>query len=245
MSEVVTLCQYCLDRGLEPNEAIGLYNKLPICDPCLGPIMDNKSDAPDTETRRDETIEDRKTRALELLDEFEALFERWPLTADETLLSHGDFYNHRPPAIVNCSLEEIQAIYSRRKGILYAIRHKDERWYTDIENLKRKQREQANLTGIAKSTKVYGSKKSPIGDEAKAKLAKKLGISIAQLDAMGKESREKEFIAITGTSPANPVKDNIAPASSVKSILSNLQNTVKSSEVKKVKRDFITGKVIE
>ena len=240
----VTLCEYCLERGLDPGEAVGIYLKRPICDPCLGVIMDNKSDGPDTTKVSDEELlAERKVRALALLDQFEELFDNWPLTADETLLSHSDFYNHKPPAIVNCSLEQIQAIYSRRKGILYAIRHKDERWYTEIEQLRRTARKQANLTGIAKSVKERNKAPSQVSIDAKKKLAKTLGITIAQLDAMGKQSREEEFKQIVGSTPIDPARQPVR-GDSARAELTKLQNTVKGKMISGVKRNPITGKII-
>ncbi len=242
MSEgTITLCQYCLDRGLEPSEAIGLYQKLPICDACLGPLMNNKSDGPDGQKIGD-SLEARREKALRLLDQFEELCSEWPLTADETLLTHADFYNHRPPAIVNCSLDELLAIYSRRKGLLYAIRHKDEKWYTEIEILKRTAREEANLTGILKSKEQKIKAPSAINLAQKEKLAKSMGISVAELEEMGKASREREFTKIVGN-PILPVRvpEGQRGPSGAKTELEDLKGKVSGATKAKRKNPF-TGK---
>lgn len=243
-SAAMTLCQSCLDRGLEPREAIGLYNKLPICDPCLGAIMDNKSDAPDNSRSEATSLASRKQRALEMLEQFEELAANWPLTAEETLLTHSDFYNHRPPALVNCTLEEIKEIYSRRKGLLYAIRHKDERWYTEIEQAKREAREKANLTGMLKSKEQKVRAPSAINLAQREKLAKSMGITLAELEAMGKASREREFVAIVG-SPIEPVRvpEGTRGGSGAKKELDDLKAQVmKVSDSKVKKKNPFTGK---
>lgn len=236
------LCQSCLERGLESGEVIGLYLGQPICDSCLAPIMENKANIQE-EGKEDKSIpiEEKKAIALKLLDRFEVLFEQWPLTADETLQAHEDFYNHRPPAVENCSIEELIQINSRRKGLLYAIRHKDERWSTEIEVLKRTTREQANLTGIQKSIKEKKKTPSAVSKDAKAKLAKAMGISLAELEAMGQKSREAEFGKVLKSSPANPAPPNQQPTSS-RGILGALQAGLKKNEVKARKRNPITGK---
>lgn len=243
MSEgTITLCQYCLDRGLEPSEAIGLYQKLPICDACLGPLMNNKSDAPD-EASKGHALESRIALALAMLDQFETLAANWPLTADETLLVHADFYNHRPPALVNMTIDEIQSVYSRRKGLLYAIRHKDERWYTEIEVAKRDAREKANLTGMLKSKeqKVKGTGTTSLAQ--KEKLAKMMGITVAELDAMGQASREKEFVKIVGN-PITPVRiaEGVHGPSGARKELDELKEKVlKVSEPKVKRKNPFTG----
>jgi len=156
-----TLCQFCIDRQLEPNEAIGIYEKQPICSVCLDAYMENQllvgNPIP-------EQTEDKKQLALKLLDAFEELCEKWPLKGEESLINHEDFYNHRPPAIINLSLTEIQEIYSRRQSILFAIKHKDMHWYTKVEEMKRSAREQANLTGLAKSVKEKSKILRPTSD---------------------------------------------------------------------------------
>jgi hypothetical protein len=200
MSEgTITLCQSCMDRGLEPREAIGLYHKLPICDPCLGAIMDNKLAEPDDGIREDpNSLPFRLERAKKVLDKFEEIYAEWPLTAEESMNFHQDFYNHCPPAIVDCSLDQLLVIHSRRKGLLWAMRHKEARWQSDIEIQKQTAREQANLTGMLKSKKEK-VKPSALNLEWKKKQAKSMGITVEQLDAMGKESQEREFAKVVET----------------------------------------------
>jgi len=243
MSESV-LCEYCLERGLEPQPSIGLYQGRSICDPCLAPIMDNKNNVQEEGIPSEGTLEEKKALALKILDSFEELFKNWPLTADETLQAHEDFYNHRPPAVINCSIDELIQLNSRRKGLLYAIRHKDERWSTDIEVLKRSERERANLTGIQKSIKEKKKAPSAISLEAKKKLAKSMGITLEQLEAMGQQSREAEFGKILKSSPANPAPPSPQPTSS-RGILGALQSKLKETEAKPKKRNPITGKWID
>jgi len=245
MSEDTILCEYCLERGLEPNPSIGLYLGRPICDPCLAPIMDNKANSPDEGKPSELSIEDKKVLALSILDKFEELFENWPLTADETLQAHEDFYNHRPPAVVNCTIEQLTQLNSRRKGLLYAIRHKDERWSTDIEVLKRTAREQANLTGIQKSIKERKKAPSAVSLDAKKKLAKSMGITLEQLEAMGQQSREAEFGKIIKSTPANPAPIPANTEGSSRGILSALQSKLKTEAPKVRKRNPITGAWIE
>lgn len=245
-SESITLCEWCLERGLEPNPSVGLYNGRPICDPCLGPIMDNKAVSFDNGKPSELPLEEKRALAFEILDRFEELFENWPLTAEETLQAHEDFYNHRPPSVANCTIEQLIQINNRRKGLLYAIRHKDERWSTDIEVLKRTAREQANLTGIQKSIKERKKAPSAISLEAKKKLAKSMGITLAELEAMGQQSREAEFGKVINSSPANPAPiPPQAPKESSRGILGALQSKLKSESPKSRRRDPITGKWID
>jgi hypothetical protein len=64
------LCEYCLERGLVPNEHIGFYQDRPICDPCLAPIYDN-ANATQVEDIAATDLVSRKAKAMELLDKFE------------------------------------------------------------------------------------------------------------------------------------------------------------------------------
>jgi hypothetical protein len=226
------VCQYCLDRQIEPNEAIGLYKKLPICDACLGTMIDNTNERSEVkpETKTD-TLEARIDTALALMDEFERLFSGWPLSADETLLCHENFYNHQPPAVANLSLIELEQINSRRKGFLFAVRHKDERWSVEISNLKRKLREEANLTGLEVSRKEVGKKRAPSGESkiAKEKLAKALGLSLDQWLAIEAEANKAKFDILVGkTGAAASVHQTQPTKETTGSMLKGLQEQVKT-----------------
>ena len=238
MTEETTLkCQSCLDRQIpQTKDTVGLYEGNPICEDCLGALLDIK-EAHHFENENvvidKATLEARREKAIELLDELELVYDKWPLTREETLKCHEDFYNHRPPAIVNCSLAELEIIFARRKGILYAVRHKDERWSNEIDKLKRKAREEANLVGILKGKAEITKKITPSGEslKQKEKLAKKLGISLEKLLEIDREIAEEKFGKLVGQhKDANPVTlPPIIPAESTGSILKNLQKTVKNT----------------
>ena len=240
--EIVTLkCQYCLERQLEPNEAIGLWQKLPICDACLGPILDNQTDI-NREFMKDDDNQARLELAFKLLDQLEEIYDQWPFSADETLSLHEHFYNHKPPAIINCSLKEIEQIYQRRKGILFTVRHKDERWATDIDNLKRSLREEANLTGIQTSRKEKGKVVSLSGVKKQQleKLAKQLGVSVELLLQQGAKKKQEEFEELVGTKELP--KFELEPSKeSVKSVLDNLK-TKTQAKSEPLKINPFTGK---
>lgn len=244
MPAEIVLCQSCLDRGLEPREAIGLWQDLPICDACLGPLMDNVNainlDTPIGEEKRDERIEHAKG----ILDKLEELMNEWPLTAEETLKCHEDFYNHRPPAIVNLKLSEIQAIYSRRKGILFAVRHKDERWATDIESLKRTKREEANLTGIAASKKEIVKKvvSDEVQREKNRKIAASVGLTLEQYEATIIDARKTRFELVVGNEGSKNVP--FVKTTPTGEILEDLKAKVKERQKSDVKPRInpITGK---
>lgn len=241
-SPSITLCQSCLDRGLEPNEAICLYHKLPICDKCMGAIMDNKLDGPD-ETKLDPTsLEARKERAFGILDEFEKLTADWPLSAEESQNLHADFYNHCPPAIVNCSIEQLLLIHSRRKGLLWAMRHKEARWQSEIEIQKRTAREQANLTGMLKSKSEKTKGPSAINLEYKKKLAKTLGVSLEVLEAEGRKSQEREFAKIVEFD-VKKIPSGVSGGLGAKSELEQLKAKVLETSASKAgkKEDPFTG----
>lgn len=245
-TQVTAKCQTCLDRGLEPNEAIYSWQGLPICDACLGPLMDNVNDIPLNApvTLGEHTLDDRKKIAAALLDQLEGLMDNWPLTKEETQKCHEDFYNHRPPAIVNLSLSQAQAIFSRRKGILFAVRHKDERWATDIENLKREQREAANLVGIAASKKETGKRvvSESVQREKNAKVAASIGLTLEQYEATLSAARVARFEMVV----ENPgVTKNIPFVQTTKTgeILEDLKAKIKERQVaSKPKINPVTGR---
>ena len=191
-----------------------------------------------------ETFEARKVRALEVLNELEEIYDKWPLDREETLKCHEDFYNHRPPALVNCSLAEVEQIFSRRKGILYAVRHKDERWSNEIEQLKRAAREEAKLTGLVKSRKEITKKLTPTGEskKAKEKLAASLGLTLEKLLDIEREAALKKFNVMIGQrkDAAVEVSGPVVQDSSSE-ILKQLQNKIKNAPVK-TKIDPLTGK---
>lgn len=221
------LCQYCLERGLEPNEAIAEYKNIPICDPCLAPIYEN-ANATQVDQIEETDLENRKKRAFEVLDKFEELFDDWYLFENEVLNSRDDFFNHRPPAVINLTNEQIKALNSRRKAVLYAFRIKDEQWTEIIDKIRTEERRKENLVGVTKS--IVEKTKKTKGEnslEAKKKLAKAMGITVAQLDAMGSQARQSEFEGIVGAKPEKS-KWEKEKRESTSSILSGLQAQVKA-----------------
>jgi hypothetical protein len=246
-------CQSCIDRQIPQTSALaGLWQGNPICDECLNAIMENKDEThfENPDKIDPNSFEERKRRAFEVLEDLEKIFENWPLTREETLKCHDDFYNHRPPAIVNCTLAEIEEIFSRRKGILYAVRHKDERWSNEIDKLKRAAREEANLTGLGKSKKEVGKKLVPtneISAQAEAKMAAALGITVEALRVIKATAREKKFEAIVGQTKDQIKEVPTVVRESSSDILKKLQGQVKNKEVKtpdgpKLKINPFTGR---
>lgn len=222
------LCQYCLDRGLVPNESIMLYQNLPICDPCLAPIMDNLSATQVDQLGGETDLEKRKRKAIEVLDKFEELFEDWHLFESEVLESRDDFFNHQAPAVINLTNEQIKALNSRRKAVLYAFRIKDERWTEIIDKIRTEERRKENLVGVTKSIVEKTKKvKSENSLDAKKKLAKAMGISLEALEAMGSNARKSEFEGIVGPQPINSSWEK-KPKESTAGILANLQAQIKS-----------------
>lgn len=219
----VIKCQYCLDRQIEePNDAIGLYKKQPICDECLGPIMDNNSNTQIIEYTRDPgSLEARKAKAFEILDKFEELLEGWELYEDEVLLSRDDFFNHRPPAVVNLTPEEIKKRISYRKAVLFSFRIKDEHWTTLIEQIRTKERREQGLINVQKSVKEV-TKKSRAGKDQLQKLAKKLGVSVEQLELLGAQARQEEFKGVVGKKVIEEVKKE----SEVSEVLKDIQKQI-------------------
>ncbi len=247
MSEVqVIKCQSCIERQLaEPNDAIGLYLDMPICDSCLTPIMANKENIQADSiaiTSDKDSLSERKARALSLLDGFYESFDNFPMTAEEVLSARDDFYNHRAPALINMSVDEIKTIINRRKAVLFAIRIKDEQWSTIIEQLKNEARVTAGLTGVAKSIKEKAKKPSEFSNEKAKKLAKMLGISVSQLEAMGADARTTEFAGIIG----NDTKEKAVEGNqSAKQSLQNIQSKLSGAESPKARRNPVTGKLME
>jgi len=236
-------CQSCIDRGLEPHDAIYSWQGQPICDVCLGPLVDNGLEIQTSSSPSGEgEIDPRKIKANEILDQLEILISSWPLTAEETLQCHEDFYNHRPPAIANLTLKQIEEVYSRRKGILFAVRHKGERWATDIENLKRKKREEANLTGIAASKREV-SKRVPsdeITREKNRKLAAGIGMTLEQYEAIIIQAKVERFEKVVGAK-ADSKNVPFVKTTSTGEILEDLKAKIKDRQKSPVKINPITG----
>ncbi len=243
----MNICQSCIDRQINPpNPAEYTYKNLPICDPCLEPIMRNNENISEAELDilKKLDFENRKQKAIALLDELEAIFNDWPLTADETLTCHSDFYNHKAPAIINMTLEQVLEVYKRRKGLLFAVRHKDEVWSNQIDILKRAAREEANLDGIVKGKKEISKKVKATGYSlaSKEKEAKALGISLEQLQAMDRALNAEKFDAMVGQKKDTipEVYPPVIAKESTKEILRNLQLKVKKRTINPV-----TGKPYE
>lgn len=240
-SERKILCQSCLERGLEPNEAVYSWQGSPICDVCLGPILDNMNDVNlETPIGLDEDLPTRIQKALLILDELEKLSNAWPLTKEETLKCHEDFYNHRPPAIANLSLTEIESIFSRRKGILFAVRHKDERWANEIDSRKNEERERNFLKSKKEVTKKIV--KNETQRKQNEKFAQALGLTLEAYEAVILKGKEQKFEEITGVKPTKEV----VKRSDTGDVLKQLQEDIKAKRVSaKVKINPITGKPYE
>lgn len=243
-------CQSCLDRQVEQTaDVVGLWQKQPICEQCLEAIMKNQDDYHfDNQGEAEESFIARKARALKLLDDLEEIYEKWPLDREETLSCHEDFYNHKPPALVNCSLAEIEEIYKRRKGLLYAVRHKDEHWSEVIEALKRDERKRHNLEGIEKSRKEV-KKKGPISAESikeKEKIARQLGIPVEKVLEMFQNARVEKFEKLIGQKKDTipeiypPVREN---SSSSGDILRGLQEKIATKPKKRY--NPVTGELLK
>ena len=247
MTETVIIkCQSCIERQLkEPEDAVGLYKNLPICDKCLGAIMSNmenvQADSISITSDKD-SIESRRALALQMLDSFESVFDNFPLTAEEVLTARDDFYNHRAPALINCTTEQIKTIINRRKAVLYAIRIKDEQWSTIIEQLRNEARREAGLVGVAKSIKEKVKQPSGYSDDKAKKLAKMMGISVAQLNAMGADARATEFKGIVGAKTVEEAdtRTKFQHDKTTRSSLERIQENLKSTPQGKI--NPVTGR---
>lgn len=241
----VILCQSCLDRQVEsPNEAIGQWANLPICDECLGPLMDNLANSQTQTVDSDpNSLPARIERSKGLLIPLEV---NWELTEEEVLKSRDDFFNHHPPAVINLTPEEIKRRISFLKGILFAYRIKAERWATIIESLRAEERQKQGLINVTKSIKEV-SKKSKTSKAQLEKLAKALKMDISTLENVGQQARIEEFgnLPVSGEKGTKIKTEN---EYAIKSALTQLQSQLKAENKivetpKKVVRCQVCGKL--
>ncbi len=228
---IIVKCQSCIERQIVPIEDhVGFYKGMPICEKCLGAILSNQENVQADLIKVEgdaNSLENRKVLAMKLLDEFEKVFDGFPLTAEEVLSERDLFYNHRAPALINCSTEEIKSMINRRKAVLFAIRIKDEQWSTIIEQLKNEARKNAGLTGIAKSIKEKAKKPSDFKEAEAKKLAKMLGVSVARIKEMGEEARKTEFAGILQGNPVTKVPTRAVEPNSTRVHLIKIQENLK------------------
>jgi len=237
-----------MDRQLEPNEGIMLYQGRPICDACLSPIMSNMSETQLIEAEGDpSSLESRKKKALEILDKCEELYKDWPLTEKEVLASRDDFFNHRPPAVINLTIEQTKELISYRKAILYAYKIKDEPWTTLIDQIRVEERKAAGIQGIAKSVSEKSKKPNHRFSKAKQeKLLKSLNISPEQLELLGKEARIEEFGDILANKKPKEIQIDLKKEGTqvIKNALAEVQGKLNVDLTpKKISRCNVCGKL--
>jgi|SRR5215471_423890 len=248
---VIHKCQWCIERQLETiNDAVALYLNQPICEACMSPILANKENVQSDSiavSYDSNSLDVRLERAKALLDNLETTFENFPISAEEVLSNRDAFYNHRAPALINCTNEQIKELINKRKAVLFAIRIKDERWSTLIEQIKQEERVARGLTGVAKSIKEKIKKPTEYASDQAKKLAKMLGISVTQLESMGAAARKDEFAGIVGKENVEKaIESKTSDATTAKQALANIKAKVQGSPVpQKGKIDPITGRRIE
>lgn len=173
------LCQFCIERNNpEPNIATKRWaNDFYICSVCYDSLIDN---------------------LLSFPNHFSEL-----ITSEQILQSRDQIFNHHHIAIVNKSREDVEELIESYKKILFTVRIFAEDATDYINKCKAEERNKLGLHGIEKSKKEKSkgpSLASKLGgsaeDKLKEKMARTLGISVAQLEQMGKQARSTEFQGI-------------------------------------------------
>lgn len=193
MIEAKTLCQSCIERGLQPNEAIGLWQDMPICDDCLKPLIENRNEGIQPAENQ---VEIEVKNAIEFVEELEKLFEKFPIASEQVLRSHDDFYNHRALANINIPVQELDKIIDQRKSIIFALNRRNEPDVLRLQQIKREERERAGIVGVEKSKREVNKNPSNIKRAQLEKIAKQLGISLEEMQNWGQEARQKLFAGV-------------------------------------------------
>lgn len=168
------LCQFCIEHdNLNPNVASKRWaNDFYICSECYSGLLDN---------------------LLSFPNHFSEL-----ITSEQILQSRDQIFNHHHAAIVNLSKDDVEQKIEEYKKILFTVRIFAEDATDYINKCKQEERAKAGLQGIEKSkkekTKTISSKLGGSADDKlKEKMAKTLGITVKQLEQMGKQARATEF----------------------------------------------------
>ena len=193
MIEAKTLCQSCIERGLPPNEAIGLWQSMPICDTCLQPLIENLNQVPPAPNQ----VEIEVKNAIEFVEELEKLFDKFPIASEQVLRSHDDFYNHRALANINIPAGILEKIIDNRKSIIFALNRRNEPDVIRLQEIKREERAKAGIVGIEKSKKEHIKLGSSTAKRTQIqKHAKQLSITYEEAENQAKDARQKEFAGI-------------------------------------------------
>lgn len=173
------LCQFCIEHdNPNPYPATKRWaNDFYICTTCYESLLDN---------------------LLSFPNHFSEM-----ITSEQILQSRDQIFNHHHAAIVNLPREDVEQRIEQYKQILFTVRIFTEDATDYINKCKQEERNKHNLSGIEKSKKEKSkgpSLSSKLGgsaeDKLKEKMAKTLGITVKQLEDMGKTARQTEFQGI-------------------------------------------------
>lgn len=228
MIEAKTLCQSCIERGLEPKEAIGLWQSMPICDDCLKPLIENRNEGiPPAENQVDIKVEE----AIQFVEQLEILFDKFPIASEMVLRSHDDFYNHRALANVNIPADILEKIIDQRKSIIFALNRRNEPDVLRFQQIKREEREKAGIVGIDKSKKENKKLPPSAAKEAQIKkIAKQLNMSYEAAEKMMQAGREKEFAGVLRNDIQSTKSKQVGERETTKGILEGIKEQIKASE---------------
>jgi hypothetical protein len=175
-------CQHCIERGYEnPKPATKQWlNGQFTCDECF----------------------DRLSNAITNIPSH---FTDYLLNSDDILKHRDEFFNHHHSAIVNLSLEEIHERLEHYKRILFTVRICAEDCQSLIDKVRREAKLKQGLEDKNFDHKKPTTKTAAAGiklskeQKLKQSMAKTLGISVEQLEALGKTAVKNELATVTGT----------------------------------------------
>lgn len=216
-SNETKFCQSCIERGINPpGIATREWQKdIYYCDECFGAILQNMTSFSPEILSKKEEIKNTNLKSGPVLDFIYNLYEVPPeLQFDRIEKVQGNYdkiFNFHAPAIVNRDIESLAEEIEQLGMSLFHIKYRMEPLEMQVKKLKELRRKEKGLESYNDSKEEYAKnpttkrKSSTIKATQEEKLAKSLGMTLEQYQAMigsaaelEKRKRERQFNILAG-----------------------------------------------
>lgn len=193
-SNETKFCQSCIERGINPpNPAFREWQKdIYYCDECLKAKLETLTMVHiDSSQEQEKILASTDFKSGPMLDFIYALYSIPPeLQFDRIGKVEGNYdkiFNFHAPAVINRSLESLAEEIEQLEMALFHIKYRREPLEMRIRALKEQKRKEKGLESYNDSKEEYAKgpkKKSTVKTTQEEKLAKSLGMTLEQYQAM-------------------------------------------------------------
>jgi len=188
-------CQSCIERYKITKPATRQWaENYYICDECFQPLINNVLGIPTDSDIASKPLDKESPMVNQLYDLLEVPQHLRTYNQDKFLKVYTDLFNYQSTMIANLELKDLVSKLEEYR-LMFSVIKKGyvEAYVSKIDSLKREARAQAGLAGEEKSRKEHSKvKPSNVKLSQQESLAKRLGISVEQLEAASKFAKVEQ-----------------------------------------------------